>query len=92
MGTVAKPEVRTGLRRVYCQGPELLSLLSRDDSLFDAQPLPATFSADDLTPRVILAETPAIFTPELETGRRCYPSRSPYDCASYVVSRLRREA
>ena len=63
---MANPGVTAGTRRVYCQNPETVSLLSRDGLSFEALLLPAGFPSGETNPCVVIGETPDIFTAQLE--------------------------
>ncbi|OFW09055.1 MAG: hypothetical protein A3H27_06850 [Acidobacteria bacterium RIFCSPLOWO2_02_FULL_59_13] len=70
MSITAKTEPSLASRRVYCQDGEAASLLSRSGAPWEALPLPKRFPEDESSPCVVIAESPAIFTPELRRAIR----------------------
>jgi HD-GYP domain-containing protein (c-di-GMP phosphodiesterase class II) len=65
MSTLAKADVSKGLRRIYCQKTEVVSLLSGEDRPFEAVLLPASFPSEESNPSVVIGDSPSIFTAEL---------------------------
>ena len=78
MSTLAIPDASVEYRRVYCQNPEVISLLSILNSSVDALLLPEAFPSDESIPIVIIGENPSIFTNELDVSIRKNQTRLIY--------------